>query len=636
METVTASQSYLAARETCARLYVATGGNPNHQWTVAPFSGTAAIAFDPGGAYTVPTWRLHMPAMPLDARLTRREADLMAAYVVHELGHALFTQFGQGVGMEQASKEGIGRLLNAIEDARIERRLAQCETVPEARKLLSGLTAYIVERDTAKGYDLTAPRSFAFTLCNVLLVEGLGYTVPAFPAAWRDMLPAGWVRVLDHCVAKLPGLQNTDDALDLARWVQREMAQAGGAATPPVAPPPGKGGAGQREGEQGEPEGEQGAGQREAQASAPEGEGEGAGQREAQAPVCEPEAQAPAPVCGDEQGETGNGGGNNGGAGGEGVDLSDTAQDATEPDLSDIAQDVCDREGVHQPTIDKINRPASKFLNCAPSLPGTFPDIKRSGANKMASAIDAPAKLRRDVRAAVKAPERVGVERYQTTGRLDMRQMAQFATSAALFSRRFEEEGREAAVSLLLDLSSSMGSGRGSAAEAAGALALHLGEALKSAGVPFEVAGFADTPDYDLRPIARLYVAKAFSDGWADPVRARVALMMARAAGGTAMLPAMHDMAQRLAKRPHVTRRILLVLTDGADGYPVAANQACIAHWRARGVEVIGIGCLCDVAQTFGAGRHVNVTSLADVATAGLRALVGVLNPTRPARKLAA
>ena len=180
----------------------------------------------------------------------------MAAFVVHELGHALFTAFGPGEGMAQASKEGISRLLNAIEDARIERKLAQCSTVPEARKLLEGLTSYIVERDTAAGYDLTAPKSFAFTLCNVLLTDGLGYTVPAFPAAWRHMLPAGWVRVLENCLLALPGLNSTADALDLARWVQREMAQ-GGAATPPVSTPPAKGGAGQREGEQGEPEGAQ-------------------------------------------------------------------------------------------------------------------------------------------------------------------------------------------------------------------------------------------------------------------------------------------------------------------------------------------------------------------------------------------
>ena len=635
METVTVSQSYLAARETCARLYVATGGNPAHRWTVTPFQGTAAISRTVTPYTNRVTFRLGMPAMPLEARLSRREADLMAAYVVHELGHALFTDFEGPGSMIVASREGIGRLLNAIEDGRIERKLATTATVPEARKLLETLTAYIVDRDTNKnGYDLTNPHSFAFTLSNVLMTEALGYTVPAFPRDWRDRLPGQWVRVLDHCVARLPALTSTADALDLARWVRDEMARAP-VTLPPPPPVNGQGPQGEAEGE-GEPEGAQGAGQREPEPE-DEPEGEGAGQREPE-PEDEPESEGPgasqAPTGeADAEGE-GGAGGEQSDAGGEGVDLSDTAQQATEPDLSDIAAEVCDRMGKDPLDVAAENGKAAGFLDCAPSLPGDWPDIKRSGANKMASAIDAPAKLRRDVRAAVKAPERVGVERYQTSGRLDMRQMSQFDTSGALFKRRFEEEGREAAVSLLLDMSSSMGPGRGTPAEAAGALALHLGEALKSAGVAFEIAGFADTNESH-PPQSRLYVAKAFSEGWADVSKARIALMMNRVAGGTAMLPAMHDMAGRLARKAHVTRRILLVLTDGEDGYSRAANRACIAHWRARGVEIVGIGCLCNVAGVFGPA-HVNVRRLSDVSSAGLGALVQVLNPARPMRKSAA
>src|SRR5262245_53264234 len=114
--TVTAAEIYAAARETCSRLYVACGGPSHELWTVHPHPHTAAIARDYGG------WKLVMPAMPLDARLTRREADVLIGYVTHELGHALFTDFAV---WEDARKEGLHNVVNGLEDIRIESELAK-------------------------------------------------------------------------------------------------------------------------------------------------------------------------------------------------------------------------------------------------------------------------------------------------------------------------------------------------------------------------------------------------------------------------------------------------------------------------------------------------------------------------------
>jgi hypothetical protein len=106
------------------------------------------------------------------------------------------------------------------------------------------------------------------------------------------------------------------------------------------------------------------------------------------------------------------------------------------------------------------------------------------------------------------------------------------------------------------------------------------------------------------------------------------------ASGGTNDYAAVNFAHGLLHRRPE-QRKVCFVLTDGEDGYSRAANKACIAHWRARGVEIIGIGCLCNVAGVFGPA-HVNVRHLSDVSSAGLGALVGVLNPARPMRKTAA
>src|SRR5262245_31104237 len=112
--TVTAAEIYAADRETCSRLNVACGGPSHALWTHHTHRPTAAIARDDGGC------QLFMPAMPLDARLTRREADVLIGYVTHELGHALFTDFAV---WGDARKEGLHNVVNGLEDIRIESEL---------------------------------------------------------------------------------------------------------------------------------------------------------------------------------------------------------------------------------------------------------------------------------------------------------------------------------------------------------------------------------------------------------------------------------------------------------------------------------------------------------------------------------
>jgi cobaltochelatase CobT len=296
-------------------------------------------------------------------------------------------------------------------------------------------------------------------------------------------------------------------------------------------------------------------------------------------------------------------------------DLSDNTQVYEEAHLNDIAQEAARDADKGEYEVYQEAAHASTILNVRPLRDGELgkgADPKRVGA-----AIDSPAKLRRHLTIAVKSPERVANERRQVSGRLDMHNLVGLSIGAPnVFRRRVEEEGREAAVSLLLDVSGSMAGERIASARA---MALHMGDALKAAGVRFEVAGFDD--QQIVRP-------KAFSEGWAEPTRRRVAGL--RTLSGTGMLPAMKASAERLLKVSNVTRRILLVLTDGQDSYAAEANAALCAFYQGRGVEIVGIGLQTHSVKIPFRGKCVEVWNTRSLSTDGLKALVKVLDAGAP------
>jgi Mg-chelatase subunit ChlD len=254
---------------------------------------------------------------------------------------------------------------------------------------------------------------------------------------------------------------------------------------------------------------------------------------------------------------------------------------------------------------------ASTILN----VPLPRREIVRGGGNpKIATAaIESPAKLRRHLTAAVKSPERVAVDRRQVSGRLDMRNLVGLSIGAPnVFKRRIEEEGREAAVCITMDISGSMAGNR---LRAAKAMALHMGDALKAAGVKFEIAAWDDIVEI---------IAKPYAKGWSTETQRAVAGL--KCLSGTGMLPAMKAAAERLLKVGNVTRRIMLVLTDGADSYAMEANSALCKFYAARGVEIVGIGLQTHgIAGPFN-GKAVSVWDTSDLSAQGLKQLVRILD----------
>jgi hypothetical protein len=615
--TVTAAELYAAAREVCSRLYVAHTGRMHDLWTVRPYPGTAAISVVDTGYMRHIT--LCMPAIPMDARLSRREADVLMAYVTHELGHALFTDF---TTWKAAVSEGLHSLVNGLEDVRIELRLAELpDTLAGARDLLAQLTEHCVIKALATGWKPADPRSFAFTVYQYGAThkDVLAYAVPSMPD-FGAACPPEMVAFLDEIMGRLKGCAHTGDVLDLARWIKAQMAAMG-------AKPEGKPeGDAEPQGDAGtaaadaEPQGD--AGTAAAADAEPEGDAEGDAEPEGDAEGdAEPEGEKPGKPEGEKaEGEKGQKGG-----AGDWTDANFEDQRDVEPDLSDLGDRICENMGRDAKDVAAENADVLDYLNTPPSTPRAKTRLGYGSVeltSSVAAAIGTPARLRRDITAAVRAVDLVDVEHFQTRGRFDARAAVRVEAGAVnVFRRRSETPGQTAAVSFLIDLSSSMA---GLEITAAAAMALHMGDALRAAAVPFEVLGFTNSASGATHG---LIVAKAFGDVWAD-ARKDVAAMTYAARGGTAMLPGIKAAVARLAARPGVTRRILLVLCDGGDRFSAGSNRAAVRAARAQGVEVIGIGLYCDASRCFGPD-YVQVNSTDELSASGLGALVRILQDRR-------
>jgi Mg-chelatase subunit ChlD len=295
-------------------------------------------------------------------------------------------------------------------------------------------------------------------------------------------------------------------------------------------------------------------------------------------------------------------------------------------DLDQIYNEASLNELGRRPTPE--HEAINAAINAKPlmeSTPESYTNL--SAVRSAASLIPSPARLRRHLTAAVKAPERVGTERFQSTGRLDLRNLAGIGTkSTTVYKRRIEDEAREAAVTLLIDRSSSMSTaGR---MNAANAMALHMGDALHAAAVKFEIVMFSSGR-------TAVIIQKAFSERWNDITKSRVATTIP--INGTMMLPAITFCAKRLAKVPNVTRRVILALTDGDDSFTPAANRFNNRAWRAKGIEVAGIGLM--LADESGCreafdGRAIFVASTSRLSAEGMASLVRLLDEGAPLQGL--
>jgi cobalamin biosynthesis protein CobT len=213
------------------------------------------------------------------------------------------------------------------------------------------------------------------------------------------------------------------------------------------------------------------------------------------------------------------------------------------------------------------------------------------------------------------------------------------AGSEQVFKRRWETEGLDTAVSILIDGSSSMTSRGGSYCgssnketriEVCGVLALELARICENARVPVEVTVFQNTTEqgHDRRQYvggmlglngmgaatsvsmaepADLLVVKNFEQRMHQRVDAFKMVGYA-AHGGTPDYAALYSIVRDMASRPE-KRRIVLVLTDGMGDIDSVENLCKVAE--KLDVTVIGFGIQSDCSGAY--PNSVEVPSLSEM-----------------------
>ncbi|WP_411508219.1 vWA domain-containing protein [Brucella anthropi] len=574
---------YVAGVKTAAvKSYIAATGDTATDWriSVGDVGSTAAIAHTKSTHPAAPnTFRLALPTMPLDGRLTRQEVERLTGYWLHEvLGHAVQTDFD---AWDEALKLGLSREVNCIEDVRIERGITQNPHYPNAKHYLETLVESIAYKAQKDGFDWNKPTALLSAIAYIGRVELLGYNVPSLPALsslskpMQNSLRAIFAEI-QKCRHGKPG---TWDVLDIAKRLknalqslQQQQQNAQG-----------------QDGQQGEGQGQQGEGQGEEQS---QGNANGKGDKKQQ--------------------------GSGSGAGNGFDDMLDTApQDIAErfnitASASNHAAKISNWRGEYE---SKMPVPDSHRQSLLTTCGRDYAGLKAQ--------LSGSAKLRLDIKNFVSAPERVSFERYLEAGRLDTRLAAKMrAGSTRVFKRRQEDEGQNAAVMFLTDISPSMSGGQD---VSAAVLAIHMVEAIEQAGSPVCVAAFDDRT---AKADARIRIAKPFNK------RARAcAWEMANLAdfksNGTNMSPAILQAAKRL-KAVNATRHILFVLTDGECTHGKGTTKQCAKLAEAMGVEVIGFGVGCDVRSAFPTAIRVS-SDMNEIARTGLSVLAKTLKTKRAA-----
>ena len=214
-----------------------------------------------------------------------------------------------------------------------------------------------------------------------------------------------------------------------------------------------------------------------------------------------------------------------------------------------------------------------------------------------------PAKLRYEVKRLFENTATESFERNLKSGRLNVRAITRHSISANLFQRRYEEEGIDSAVVILLDVSGSMydgirvraGAPRTTRMASAAPTCAALLETLSAAQVATALVTFDDYTSV-LKP-------------WSMNHKKAITLLESiDGMGGSDDATALAHVHNMLYRRPE-QRRLCFVLTDGQGD--IAQAKAQVASAARLGVTTIGIGINADVSHVY--PNNVQIDSLDDL-----------------------
>lgn len=573
-----------------------------------------------GAAYRIVNGNVYLsvnyPFMPDEARLSRGEADRQTGYAIHEVGHALFTDFA--VFKAYAAKGHLHQtILNGIEDARMERCVIRSGWLGNARRCLEVLVSSLLVEALQGGYNPNDSSNLAFTLA-ILGREACGEQIIGIERVWALLNPKNkaWMQAAVAKIAKLPGgYEGTEAATRLADELIASLPQAPKQQQQPEQQPEqpdqpseqqddesdesGEGDAG--DDEEQEP-GEGDAGEEDADGEEQDGEGDGQATDDAEGEGEDAEGEGkgkPSDEQAEEEGEQPQ-------QTGDGYSLDGAAQQR-DPEVNGDMERLADKltEGRKDSAADHL---AQDYVMPVPHPRGSSgsADLFKQSVAK-AGAFGA---VKMKLSQMLTSPDEGGWEDRQTSGRFDARRVSAVkAGREDAFARRWEKVGYETAVLMMIDLSGSMGSGEGSRLDAAQTVACAFAECFHKLGVSFEAYGyttggggssaFGDEEAMHGDRVTKggghfynrtnTHIAKFKGrDDSMEQARKTLSGINRTPGGGTPDYDAVRFAIETMMPLPH-RRKVVFNITDGS-GCGAQAMKSLVALGKTRGVDLIGIG----------------------------------------------
>lgn len=636
----------------------------------ATFKGETAYAqWQAGLENRVLRFGINYPGLPDNAMLSRKEADLIAAYTLHELGHVAYTDNS----ITRIDDRLLFQLWNGVEDARIEHAVIMSGKARGARSMFKKLISKYTTTHLGDHFNPTSINSASFALalvCRAAYGNGNGFAnklLSRIPAPYH-----GWYTKAADDVVSLPlDRSGTAGAMRIAQ----EFLDAWKAAFPdafqqpepdptdPQPPTPTQPSDEYDEDDGSDAKEDFGLGERvdphddepsedelDFDLGGPESDEEADAKQALADALSETTEQTPEQAddslfaSSDEDADE-----DSDGCKGSGMDsepfipvendkYEETRAIQPEPSVDDVFQSARAR------TKDAIDLPSRStatrsYMSRWRNMIGKDETAIRRAAKKLHKAT-LPA-LKAQLYRILKAPEVCGWDGGALGGRFDgKRAPRMFAGSEQVFKRRWLSEGIDTAVSVVVDMSGSM---NGESMKQAVDLAYTIAEACESARADVEVVGFRtnDHPDnesywgsYSLSgeymrtegaSSALLVVAKTFKDKL-ERVAHHFAFLKQCAAGGTPDYSAVKTVCEQMSNLPH-QRKVVIVITDGfgesAGGEYCETRKRVRTNWLMRtlsdashqlyGCDVIGFGIYCspsDFADAYPIGAPVHLDDL--------------------------
>ena len=651
----------------------------------ATFHGeTAYAAWEASAGDWVGAFRINYPEMPDNALVSRREADLISAYTLHEIGHVAYTE----AKITSGKTALVHYLYNGIEDGRIEHAVIASGKARGARSMFKRLMSKFTSKIVAGGdFNPASINSAPFALALVsraALGDGNGFAkqlLSRIPEPYQSLYAA----VADGI--KSAPLDRSGSAVSLSlaqQFLDGWLRINPDALNRPVAPPPlgepqdGEGismpgGEGDQDGDPAEgalpdqqeeeqlsdrdgPSGhwsppdrdlfdadnygdgfddsdEQLSPEEQAAAEADAKERDELAEQMAGAAEAAPEADDSILSALPESDSDDDEGGDRVGEPFQALDQPDQFDEGKvikpEPEVDDVFKSIRERtrDAVTLRSVPAANRSDMRKWSKLQELT----DKTRKSHLKKLNRHAMPA-LKAQLYRVLKAPERCGWDGGAMGGRFDgKRAPRMLAGSEQVFKRRWLAEGIDTAVSVVIDMSGSM---KGSAIDSAVDLAWTIAQACEGARADVEVVGFQSarypvyTGGYDMR--GEWHSSQGSSDctlvvakRFADrceSVAHHFQVMKRLPDMGTPDYEACKTVVEQLSEMPH-KRKVVIMVTDGC-GDVADMHRLGEGAWKLYGVDVIGFGIHIDARRFARAYPVGSPVSLDSLHKTGLKGIV--------------